>query len=116
MTIEQAAEYLQIGADDVRELIEGGSLPAVRLLNDVWRVPKSALDEWLRTMAYCNVPGKPQTSSDAEHALSDVRRHMNDHALERADRLRERILERRGGEPFAAGYSAELIREGRDER
>ena len=99
MTIEQAAEYLQVTEEALRALLQSGELPAVRLDGDEWRVPRGALAEWLRAAAYAN--------------LWPVRRARGERALERLDALRRQMLERRGGVPFPDGHAAQLIREGR---
>jgi excisionase family DNA binding protein len=99
MTLEQTGEYLNLPADEVERLVTEGSLPAARIGDRYWRIPEAVLAEWLRSTAYGNLA--------AVGSLDGKR------ALERLDAVRERILERRDGEPFPEGYGAELIREGR---
>lgn len=96
MTLEQAAEYLQVTVDDLTHWLERGELPGVRLPSGEWRVPRHDLDHWLSRGAWANVTGP-----DAQAGL------------ERADELRARILARRGGEPLPCGWSVKVIREGR---
>jgi excisionase family DNA binding protein len=46
LTVEQAAELLQVEADDVRALADAGELPG-RRIGDEWRFLRRALLAWL---------------------------------------------------------------------
>ena len=46
LTVEQAAELLQVQADDVRALADAGELPA-RRIGEEWRFRRSAVLQWL---------------------------------------------------------------------
>jgi len=48
LTVEQAAQLLQVPEATVLALAEGGELPA-RKLGDTWRFARAALVEWLAT-------------------------------------------------------------------
>lgn len=46
MTIEQTAEYLQLGVKTIRRMIDEGELKASKIRNN-WRIRKSDIDEYL---------------------------------------------------------------------
>jgi excisionase family DNA binding protein len=46
LTLEQAAELLQVDAAEVAALADAGELPG-RRLDGGWRFPRAALLEWL---------------------------------------------------------------------
>lgn len=46
MTIEQTAEYLQLGIKTIRRMIEDGDIKASKIRN-TWRIRKSDIDEYL---------------------------------------------------------------------
>jgi excisionase family DNA binding protein len=46
LTLEQAAELLQVEPAEVAALAEAGDLPG-RRIGDAWRFPRAALLEWL---------------------------------------------------------------------
>ena len=46
LTIEQAAEYLQIGKRSLYKLAKEGSVPGKKVLNK-WRFEKESLKEWV---------------------------------------------------------------------
>jgi excisionase family DNA binding protein len=46
LTVEQAAELLQVGSDDVRALADAGELPG-RRIGDEWRFLRRAVLAWL---------------------------------------------------------------------
>ncbi len=101
MTLEQAAEYLQVSPEELEEWLEDGELPGTKLPSGVWRVPTSTLEGWLNHRARLNLQARPVSGEQA---------------LRGARELRERILRRRGGEPLPQGSSVDAIREvrGRD--
>jgi excisionase family DNA binding protein len=99
MTTEEVGDYLGLPAAEVERLVAEGSLPAARIGDRHWRIPEAVLSEWLRSTAYGN--------------LAATRRLDGKRALARLDAVRERILDRRGGEPFPEGYGVELIHEDR---
>jgi excisionase family DNA binding protein len=45
MTIEQTAEYLQLGVKTIRRMIEDGELKAAKIRNS-WRIRKSDVDDY----------------------------------------------------------------------
>lgn len=47
LTIEEAAEYLQIGKKSMYKLVKEGNLPGRKVLNK-WRFEKSSLRKWIR--------------------------------------------------------------------
>ena len=47
LTIEEAAEYLQIGKRSVYKLAKEGTIPGKKILNK-WRFEKGSLREWVR--------------------------------------------------------------------
>ena len=47
LTIEEAAEYLQIGKRSVYKLAKEGKIPGKKILNK-WRFEKGSLREWVR--------------------------------------------------------------------
>ena len=48
LTIEEAAEYLQLGKRSLYKLAKAGKIPAKMVLNK-WRFEREALREWVRT-------------------------------------------------------------------
>ncbi len=49
LTVEQAAEWLQVSVKTIRRYIEAGSLPAVNLGGRAVRIRRQDLDAWLLT-------------------------------------------------------------------
>jgi excisionase family DNA binding protein len=49
LTIEQAADWLQVSTKTIRRYIEAGSLPAVNLGGRAIRIQRKDLDAWLET-------------------------------------------------------------------
>ncbi|NIQ38698.1 MAG: helix-turn-helix domain-containing protein [Proteobacteria bacterium] len=47
MTIEQLAEYLQIGKRSLYKLAREGEIPAKKILNK-WRFDRHQIDAWIR--------------------------------------------------------------------
>jgi len=47
MTIEQLAEYLQIGRRSLYKLARKGEIPAKKILNK-WRFDRHQIDAWIR--------------------------------------------------------------------
>ena len=47
LTLEEAAVYLRVSADELKKLAEAGGIPA-RPIGKEWRFSKTALEEWLR--------------------------------------------------------------------
>jgi excisionase family DNA binding protein len=47
MTIEQLAEYLQIGKRSLYKLAREGKIPAKKILNK-WRFDRHQIDAWIR--------------------------------------------------------------------
>jgi excisionase family DNA binding protein len=47
MTIEQLAEYLQIGKRSLYKLAREGEIPAKKILNK-WRFDRQQIDAWIR--------------------------------------------------------------------
>lgn len=54
LTVEQAAELLQVRPKTVRALAAGGIIPAVKV-GKFWRFDEALLRDWLRTKAAENV-------------------------------------------------------------
>lgn len=50
LTTVQAAKLLGVSDSSIRRYIEAGQLPAMRLPTGVYRVPRSAVDEYLRQL------------------------------------------------------------------
>jgi len=48
LTIEEAAEYLQLGKRSLYKLAKAGKIPCKMVLNK-WRFEREALREWVRT-------------------------------------------------------------------
>jgi excisionase family DNA binding protein len=46
LTIEEAAQYLQLGKRTIYKLAQKGEIPAKKVLNK-WRFDKSTLREWI---------------------------------------------------------------------
>ncbi len=55
MTVEQAAEYLQLTADTVRRLLREGQLPGRRIGKE-WRLSRRKLEEFI-------MEGKPRDTT-----------------------------------------------------
>ncbi len=49
LTVEQAAEWLQVSVKTIRRYIEGGSLPAFNLGGRALRIRRQDLESWLQT-------------------------------------------------------------------
>ncbi len=49
LTIEQAADWLQVSTKTIRRYIEGGSIPAVNLGGRAIRIRRQDLEAWLET-------------------------------------------------------------------
>ena len=47
LTIEEAAEYLQLGKRSVYKLAKAGEIPAKKVLNK-WRFVKEELRQWVK--------------------------------------------------------------------
>ena len=47
MTVEQAAEYLQMGKSTVYKLVRKARIPAHKAVRE-WRFDSAELDEWLK--------------------------------------------------------------------
>ncbi len=50
LTLEEAAHYLRVSKDAVKELVSQGAMPG-RQVKGQWRFLKAALEEWLRGRA-----------------------------------------------------------------
>jgi excisionase family DNA binding protein len=50
MNVPEAAAYLDLGIRTIYNLAARGELPAVKVAG-AWRIPRSALDEWIETGA-----------------------------------------------------------------
>jgi excisionase family DNA binding protein len=46
LTIEEAADYLQIGKRSIYKLVKDGKIPGKKVLNK-WRFEKESLREWV---------------------------------------------------------------------
>jgi excisionase family DNA binding protein len=46
LTIEEAADYLQIGKRSIYKLVKDGKIPGKKVLNK-WRFEKKSLREWV---------------------------------------------------------------------
>lgn len=127
MTIEQAADYLQMKSEDVRRLIEEREFPAFETVQGEWRVGLHELRRWIhrRTARHLGESMHLRVMSEEE-----MRRLREDTAAGRAEGLarrkpltrewldrvretREAILEERGGKPFPKGWIREAIEWGR---
>ncbi|MFO8079402.1 MAG: helix-turn-helix domain-containing protein [Armatimonadota bacterium] len=127
MTVEQAAEYLQMEPEDVRRLIEQREFPAFETVPGEWRVDRAALRRWIdrRTAKHLGEPIHIRAMSDTEmrRLREDTaagraaglarRRPLTKEWLERVTARREAIRQRRGGKPFPSGWIREAIEEGR---
>lgn len=83
LTLADAAAYLRISEDEVKNLVRYQDLPA-RILGEQWRFLKAAIDDWLRTPP-------PRGSKEALRSVAGS--WKNDPYLE--DELKE-IYKRRG--------------------
>ena len=91
MTVEDAAEYLQVSPNTLYRWLKLGG--------KVWRVPRRELDRWVCARARRNlIESAPRVTAEW---------------LEGVRGLREAILEDMGGEPFRGDEIEEMIREGR---
>lgn len=50
LTPAEAAEYVAIGENKIRELIHAGEIPAV-YTGKGWRIPKPLLEDWINQKA-----------------------------------------------------------------
>lgn len=62
LTLEQAAEYLQISPDDLQNELEQGRVPG-RKLAGKWRISRDALDRFL---SQSEMPGQPKAEGNAQ--------------------------------------------------
>jgi excisionase family DNA binding protein len=77
MTVEQAAEWLQVSTKTIRRYIEGGSLPAVNLGGRAIRIRRPDLEEWLETRRI--EPGVSLRRQEREERRNERRqRHPRD--------------------------------------
>jgi len=125
MTIEQAAEYLQVTEDQVRRLIDERGLPALELVDGELRVPRGLLNDWIEREASGSAAWRSgsrvltdeeirrsREETYARLARGDAPR-LTQEFLDRLREIRERVLAERGGEPFPKGWVREEIDEGR---
>lgn len=63
LTVEQAAEHLQMHPDTVRRLLREGSLPGVKLGKRQWRISAAALR---KHMEGGKAPAAPAAAEQAE--------------------------------------------------
>ena len=49
LTIEKAAEYLNVSQGTIRNLIERGNLVSVRMCDRIVRISQSDIDDFIRT-------------------------------------------------------------------
>jgi excisionase family DNA binding protein len=127
MTVEQAAEYLQMEPDDVRRLIEEREFPAFETVPGEWRVDRSALRRWIDRRTAEQIGERWQSLSTSDEEMRRLRedtaagrasglarrRPLTGEWLDRVTARREAIRERRGGKPFPSGWIREAIEEGR---
>lgn len=52
--IEQAAQYLDVNKDTIRNWIKKGNIPANKV-GKLWKFKKSELDEWIKSGRSANV-------------------------------------------------------------
>lgn len=57
MTVEQAAEYLQVHGNTVRALLNSGRLPG-RRIGGQWRISQAALERFVQTPETATRAGK----------------------------------------------------------
>lgn len=50
LTVDEAAEVLKVGKNNLYKLLESGQLKAYRN-GRVWRIPRVAIEEYIRTQA-----------------------------------------------------------------
>lgn len=55
--IEQAAQYLDVNKDTIRNWIKKGSIPAKKV-GKLWRFKRSEIDEWIKSGRSANASQK----------------------------------------------------------
>lgn len=65
MTVDQLAEYFQVGPQLVYKLARSGTLPAFKV-GDQWRFLKTAVDAWAAAESAKNVAGAPAAPTTIE--------------------------------------------------
>jgi excisionase family DNA binding protein len=69
LTLEQAAEYLQIPADDLQRELEQGRIPGRKLAGKWWRINRDALDRFL---AQPETPLQNQVPTNNQDTIIDT--------------------------------------------
>jgi len=100
MTVEEAADYLQVNPKTLYRWLREGEVPGIKLGGNVWRVKKATLDEWVSRRSLQNV---------FEQAP-----RLTQEWLDRVRARRERLLEGMGGVPFRGDELDEMIDEGHE--
>ena len=132
LTIKEAAAFLRVSPITVRRRIAGGQLRAVRVGKGI-RIPREALDEFLRPAASpasldvrvaepvaVYEPGAKKLSLSDRLALERRLRLTPEEqekrlqAIERARQERAEDMKRRGGRPWIPSW--ELLDESREQR
>ncbi len=117
VTVAEAAKLLKVSIVTVHRWIKRGLLPSCHVGPRAVRIRRSDLENMIRPMEpkseHRASQGEPWTPHRTTPYTEEEKQRMLD-GMERARKLGEQILERRGGEPLEEAWI--IINEARDER
>ena len=63
MTVDDLADYLQVGKKTLYKMADDGAIPAVKVAGQ-WRFYRPTIDAWLKTLSLQNYTGPELLSDD----------------------------------------------------
>jgi excisionase family DNA binding protein len=62
MTVQQLAEYLQMSADKIYDMVKKGEIPAIKIRQQ-WRFDRNEIDAWLKSCTAKTAAEKPEVAN-----------------------------------------------------
>jgi excisionase family DNA binding protein len=62
MTVQQLADYLQMSADKVYDMVKKREVPAIRIRQQ-WRFDQREIDAWLKTCSMSEASEQPKANN-----------------------------------------------------